>query len=213
MTAAATPPPVWQSCARTPVLLVPGWSDTARVLRPLRSRFIAAGWPEDAVGIVDFHDRHGGNEEHAEEIMRALELLRARTGAARADVVAHSMGGLALRLCLRETGHAACVRRVVFLATPHSGTWAAWLAWGDGGREMRPGSAMLRRLGESQLPGHVRGWTLRTPIDLRIIPGASARLDGLESLEVCCPTHRGLLRSARVFSAIADALTAPDPAG
>jgi triacylglycerol lipase len=123
------------------------------------------------------------------------------------------MGGLALRLCLADAGHAACIRRVVFLATPHSGTWAAWLARGAGGREMRRGSSLMRHLDEADVPDHVRGWTVRTPIDLRIFPAGSADLAGMRSVEVCCPTHRGLLRSARVFAAIARALTDPDPDG
>jgi triacylglycerol lipase len=163
------------------------------------------------VDVVDFRDRHCSNHDHAAEIIAAIGRLRAATGFECTDVVAHSMGGLALRLCLADAGHAACIRRVVFLATPHAGTWAAWLARGAGGREMRPGSALMRELGQSSVADHVRGWTIRTPIDLRIFPGGSADLDGMRGVEVCCPTHRGLLRSARVFAAIARALTEADP--
>jgi len=183
-----------------PILLVPGWFDTARELAPLRIRLVSAGWPERSVKAITFSEPTGSNVEHAREIGLAVDSLLAHTGAARVDIVAHSMGGLAAREYLKDPGSARKVRRVVLLATPNQGTWSAYLAFGGGRDEMLPGSSFLDSLnaGPSVPPG-VEIVTLRTPLDAHILPPESATLPGVEDVEVCCPTHEGLLRDLEVF--------------
>jgi pimeloyl-ACP methyl ester carboxylesterase len=190
---------------RVPVLLVPGWSDRPRVLGRLHARFIEAGWPHDAVTVVEFRDRYGSNVEHAAEVAAALDALLERCGGSVADIVAHSMGGLAVRHYLAGTAEHR-VRRAVFLGTPHAGTWAALLAWGGGRREMLPGSEFLRTLP----PPCVACTTIRATFDLRILPGTSARLGGAPDVLLKRATHQGLLRSRAGFAAILEALEGPD---
>jgi triacylglycerol lipase len=189
-----------------PVLLVPGWSDRPRALGPLRAGLLRAGWPESHVRALGFRDRWGSNVEHASEIGTAAAALLDATGAARLDIVAHSMGGLAVREFLHAARASAPVRRVVFLGTPHRGTLVAWLAWGAGAPEMRPGSEFLGRLAAAPLPAGVETMTIRARLDLRVIPALSACLD--RAPDTCVPwvTHRGLLRSSRVRRLVIDAL-------
>lgn len=188
--------------SRVPVVLVPGWSDDSEQLRPLRDRFLEAGWPDSAVVSLSFEDPEGSNRVHARALAMAVERLRERVGAPEVDVVAHSMGGLALRYYL-QNGGAENVRRVVFLATPHRGTYAAWLAWGKGGEEMDPGSLFLLSLQKGRaVPPGVEGITVRTPVDLHILPPESATLPPLPDIEVCCPTHAGLLDDEETFKVI-----------
>jgi triacylglycerol lipase len=185
-----------------PVLLVPGWGDEAASLEPLRRRFTEAGWPETRVRALSFSDPVGSNAEHALEIERAVRVLRGLTGADRVDVVAHSMGGLATRQFLLRADAETLVRRTVFLGTPHRGTVVAVLSWGDGGREMVPGSLFLTQLNTAlPVPLGIEALAIRTPLDLRVIPASSALLrgDGVENLEVCCPTHSGLVDDDRTF--------------
>jgi len=185
---------------QVPVLLVPGWFDTARELAPLRIRLVSAGWPQDHVLAITFADPTGSNVAHAREIARAVDSLLARTGAARVDIVAHSMGGLATREYLEDLGGGGHVRRVVLLATPNEGTYAAYLAFGGGRDEMIPGSAFLDSLNAGPaVPPGVQMMTLRTPLDAHVLPPESGRLPGVEDIEVCCPTHEGLLRDLEVF--------------
>ena len=192
-----------------PVLLVPGWGDQAPDLEPFLIRFIEAGWPQSRVSVLTFRDPVGSNEAHAEEVARAVETLQGLTGAERVDVVAHSMGGLAVRQYLQFHGGGEQVRRVVFLGTPHRGTVAAMLAWGDGGREMVPGSDFLNRLNEGDtLPSTVEALAIRTPVDLRVIPGSSAMLPGARNLEICCPTHPGMVDDDDIFRAVVGFLRA-----
>ncbi len=126
----------------------------------------------------------------------------ALTGAEQVDVVAHSMGGLAVRYYLRTGETAASIRRAVFLGTPHRGTAAAVLAWGDGGREMVPGSDFLMELNQGRpVPEGVEALAIRTPVDLRVIPASSGRLagPGVENVEICCPSHNALVDHEETF--------------
>ena len=183
----------------TPVLLVPGWFDTERDLAALRIRLLSAGWPVEGVAALTFERPTGSNEEHAQEISRAVAELLDRSGAERIDIVAHSMGGLATREYLRVS-EARAVRRVAFLGTPHRGTYSAYLAFGDGRDEMIPGSPFLTDLNaEDPVPEGVEAMTVRTPIDALVLPNESATLPGMPNHQVCCPTHAGLLRSLEVF--------------
>jgi triacylglycerol lipase len=188
--------------APVPVLLVPGWSATVRLLAPLHRRLVEAGWSENRVMTLDFADPKGSNREHAREISMAVEALLQSTDAERVDIVAHSMGGLSTRLYLDEGG-AARVRRAVFVATPHRGTYAAYLAFGRGRHEMVPGSELLRELDQRlPVPPGVEAVTIRTPMDVHVVPHASAVLPGVRDVRFCCLTHRGLVRSRRAFRVI-----------
>jgi triacylglycerol lipase len=179
---------------RRPVLLVPGWSGRLTELLALRERFLRDGWAEWDVLAMEFVDPVGSNLEHARELEDALHQLLSQTGAQEVDIVAHSMGGLAVWLLLQEKGGLLPIRRVVFLGSPLQGTVVAHLAWGAGGREMRPGSDFLEGL---QAGGQPQNWvealTIRTPLDLNVVPGYGATLPGLGDRLICCPTHQGLL--------------------
>jgi triacylglycerol lipase len=200
---AQTPTPASDAQDGVPVLLIPGWSDDERRLVALNGRLTSAGWAQGRVQMLSFRDPVGSNRDHAREIAEAVLTLKLRTGAERIDIVAHSMGGLATRYFLQNGGDAH-VRRVVFLATPHRGTVSAHFAWGEGAREMEPRSAFLLGLIRAHpVPPGVRAITIRTPLDLHVVPLESATLPGIPNLEVCCPTHAGLLDDDKTFELIA----------
>ncbi|MEJ2203349.1 MAG: alpha/beta fold hydrolase [Gemmatimonadota bacterium] len=185
-----------------PILLIPGWFDTERDLAALRIRLISAGWPTEYVEPLTFADPTGSNVDHAAEIGAAVELLRSRTGAPKVDLVAHSMGGLAVRQYLMDVGPRR-VRKVVFVATPHRGTYTAYVAFGEGRDEMIPGSPFLETLNAAPaVPEGIPAITIRSPMDTIILPSESATLPGIEDHQLCCPTHAGLLRSLEVFRVI-----------
>jgi triacylglycerol lipase len=186
-----------------PVLLVPGWSEDGESLEALRQRFVDAGWKPEHVAIVDFRDPVGSNREHAREVALAAAALRESSKASAIDIVAHSMGGLAVRYHLRHRPVGDDVRRVVFLATPHFGTYSSLVAWGEGAREMMPGSDFLMTLMQGRpVPHGVDALTIRTPLDLHILPPESAMIPGVPDMLLCCPTHLGLLNDGEVFARI-----------
>lgn len=190
-----------------PVLLVPGWSDHSRALRRIEAYLTARGWNPDQVRALEFRDRFGSNVEHAEEIASAASALASDNGREKIDVVAHSMGGLAVRYLLSNTPSPP-IRRLICLGTPHLGTWASYLAWGEGAPEMRVDSQFVSGL-KKPLDG-TQLFAIHTPFDLRIFPPRSAWLEGAENHRLWCGGHRRLLRSKRVFERIEDLLKRPE---
>jgi triacylglycerol esterase/lipase EstA (alpha/beta hydrolase family) len=212
---AQTPAP--DAAPRVPVLLVPGWLDDAEELAPVRARLLEDGWPAELVSGVTFTDPVGSNAVNAFQVARAVDALRTRTGADRIDVVAHSMGGLAVREYLRAWGDGAGVRRAVYLGTPHRGTLTATLAWGESAREMVPGSDFLDRLNGHGIPSGLEVLAIRTPVDLNVVPSSSAMLPGARNVEICCPSHHGLLSDEQTLDEVvaflghgAERLSQPD---
>ncbi|NJD18801.1 MAG: alpha/beta fold hydrolase [Gemmatimonadetes bacterium] len=198
---AAAPLPGQEAPPLLPVVLVPGWLDTGADVRVLRTRLQDAGWPDERVVALTFAHPTGSNLEHARELALAVDSLLSRTGVQQVDIVAHSMGGLATRAYLRD--HPEKVRRVVFLATPHHGTWAAYLAFGEGRAEMLPGSEFLRQLNSGPpVPPGVEAFTVRTLLETHVLPGESATLPGIPGWTVCCDTHWSLKRDPAVFEVV-----------
>lgn len=190
------------SSAQIPVLLVPGWGDDADDLAALRARLVEAGWTPYSVSALSFENSVGSNGVHADEVGRAVEALGHVTASPQVDIVAHSMGGLAVRSYLLTNPGDVRVRRVVFLATPHRGTVTAAIAWGDGGRELFPGSQFLAQLNEGRPRSDVEMLSVRTPLDMRVVPGSSAMLPDAYNIEICCPSHRGLLDDSETFDEV-----------
>jgi triacylglycerol lipase len=186
-----------RDCRPTPVLMVPGWSDRAAFLGLLGERFVQAGWRESEVRAHGFEDPFGSNVDHAHELAGAVTDLMAHSGSEAVDIVAHSMGGLAVRHLLLHV-NPSLVRRAVFLATPHRGTYTAYLARGGGGEEMRPRSAFLRAL-EAPLP--VPTLSVYTPVDTHVLPPSSALMADARKARVWC-SHRGIVRHAGAFERV-----------
>jgi triacylglycerol lipase len=192
---------------RRPVLLVPGWLGRLEDLLPLHLRLVRDGWGAEEVMALEFADPVGSSVDHARELEAALKGLLARTGAGEVDVVAHSMGSLALWAYLQSRGNPLGIRRVVFLAAPFQGTITAHLAWGEGGREMVPGSDFLKKLHEGSPPQQwVDVLTIRTPLDLTVVPWEGSTLLQSRDRLICCPTHQGLLDHEETFGVIRDFL-------
>ncbi|MGQ3052655.1 MAG: esterase/lipase family protein [Roseateles sp.] len=186
--------------ARTGVLLVHGfgcnrarWNGWMRRLRAQGVAFVAPTL-EPAFGSID---------DYADEIEAGVRRLEAATG--RPPVlVAHSMGGLALRAWWRRfgAGHAR-PPRVITLGSPHGGTRMARFGQGHNARQMRLGSPWVTEL--SLLTDVDCFWTpcdqIVNPAETAILPGARAhRLDGVG--------HMGLVHSPEAWACLQEALQA-----
>lgn len=100
-------------------------------------RFKEAGYPEEMLWRIDYSDPYGSNLANVGELRAFVAEVLNRTGAARVDLVVHSMGGLSSRLYLHAGGD-AFVRDYVGIAGAFHGTDVAYLTWSDGAKEMRP---------------------------------------------------------------------------
>jgi len=174
---------------------------------PLEQRLVRDGWGGEEVMRLEFADPAGSSVDHALELEVALKGLATRTGADEVDIIAHSMGSLAVWVYLQSKGNPLGIRRVVFLAAPFQGTLTAHLAWGEGGREMVPGSDFLKGLQAGSSPQRwVEVLTVRTPLDLTVVPWEGSTLMKSRDRLICCPTHQGLLDHEETFTMIRDFL-------
>ena len=127
------------------------------------------------------------------------------------NLVGYSMGGLVIREAFRQMPKLQ-VRRVALLNSPHNGSAAATLIPLAACRDMRPGSAFLKRL-NAEAP-----WTHPTlatwcPFDLMVVPGSSARWKQASLLlRLDIPMHIWPVLSVRTHRSIADFLGSKDTA-
>jgi hypothetical protein len=96
--------------------------DARATFGEMRERFAAAGYPDTHLQSILFSITCGSNLSYAQEIADLVEQVLAQTGAAKVDLVAHSMGALASRLYLKRGGD-AFVRDYVSLAGTNHGAF------------------------------------------------------------------------------------------
>jgi triacylglycerol lipase len=143
----------------------------------------------------------------------ALELresLRRRVRGGRIDLVCHSLGGVIARTWLQLLGGARRVDRCIMLGAPVSGTYNAYWLTSRVGRELRPGSALLRRLEATRdAASTVRFSSIVAGSDNIVLPRVFCAAEG-ELIHVPDLGHMGLLFSPTVFRTVRMRLAAPD---
>ncbi|MGI6452124.1 MAG: esterase/lipase family protein [Syntrophomonadaceae bacterium] len=123
--------PGWDSNRnKMPVLLVPGAGLNATSFADLYGMGYK-GILQQLVELdyrvfaITFSHPHGDNYIQAEQLAHAIERIKEVTGSPKADIVAHSKGGIASRLFLSgmgKTPYKGQVRRFIMLGVPNLGT-------------------------------------------------------------------------------------------
>jgi triacylglycerol lipase len=167
----------------------------------LRDRFVRDGWPADRVIVLDL-PLTACTHAWALILSRKVEEVARRTGCPKVDVVGHSRGGLAARDYIRTLAGSRRVAHLVTLGTPNHGTWSSRGCPGCGCREMRPGSAYLKRLNAGDETPGTTGVTSICSLQDGIVPARSSWLEGARNVELRGVTHTDLLRSRRVYEEI-----------
>jgi pimeloyl-ACP methyl ester carboxylesterase len=187
-----------------PVLLVHGYMLTSASWWVLGRWLRRRGHPVYTVDLDLFCDI----DAYVPVLHERIEAVCAATGSARVLVVAHSMGGLAVRAYLRRHG-AARIARLVTLGSPHHGSVLARLAPGRNGAAMRPGSEWLARLAQDE-GGHwpVPVVSVYSCHDNLVAPQASSWLEGATNIPVGGIGHLTLHFSRRVRDVLGDLLDA-----
>lgn len=117
------------------------------------------------------------------------------------DLFGFSMGGIISRYYLQRLGGLPRTRRFVTLASPHQGTWMAYLYPGrPAPRQMRPHSPFLADLNaDLQQLAQVEFMSIWSPLDLTIVPASSSALPVGRSVRILSPLHGMLLDDPNVL--------------
>ncbi|WP_405544919.1 triacylglycerol lipase [Streptomyces goshikiensis] len=191
--AAGAPGP---AAPRVPVVLVHGYNADPGVWGALREDLKAAGYADSELFSWGYDTHRSVNEVLAGQLGAYAEQVRRQTGAARVDIVAHSLGSLVARWYVSFGGGAATVNHLVSLAGPNHGTSTAWACalWDQACRDMTPGSYVVKSLaGGDETPGAVKYATFWSNCDEVINPDASVPLAGAVNTPVGCLKHNDLL--------------------
>jgi hypothetical protein len=115
-------------------------------------------------------------------------------------LVAHSMSGLAARLCLAVSPAASTIRQLICLGTPHNGTLIANILSTPIGRDLRPRSKRLAELSRIESNGTVV--SLYTEHDNLVVPFESARLPHARNIALRGVGHMSLIYSREVLELV-----------
>ena len=190
--------------AREPIIFVHGWNSSSAVWQSMRDRFKAEGYT-DAELVAWSYDFSQSNATTAKALGRRIDKLLAATGAAKVDVVSHSMGALSTRYYVKNVrGGANKVDAWVSLAGPNHGTSTAFFCASAACIEMRPGSSFLASLNAGdETPGAARYATWWSTCDQVIVPQSSTPLaDGATNTLTACLQHSDFYRDAVVFGQV-----------
>ena len=141
-------------------------------------RLHARGQPCIAVNLEPVF---GSIDEYVAIIDAAVARIEQATGQAPV-IVAHSMGGLALRRWWAEAGNEARVHHAITVGTPHHGTWLARYALTPNGREMQLNSPWLQELARREATGRGAKFTcFYGHCDNIVFPPSTATLAGADN--------------------------------
>jgi triacylglycerol lipase len=186
---------------RDPILFVHGWSGEGGNWSYFASRFLLDGYSSSLLDLWSY-DWTKSNRLIAQDVANEVAALRARTGAAKVDIVSHSMGGLNSRWYLKFLGGTASVDDWVSIGGPNHGTDLAYICspFTTSCYDMQYESPFLTTLNEGdETPGSVSYGTFWSPCDEVINPDTSTILSGAANTQVECLGHISLLGSEGVY--------------
>jgi triacylglycerol lipase len=203
----ATPPVTMR-----PVLLVHGINGSADDYATVIERLERDGWPSDWILARTFEDPAWGcNVDNAATIRGWVEELSSRTGQARVDIVAHSMGTLSSRFYLRSLGGLEHVSTYVTLGGMHHGLSSSCLSpirpcvWD----ELCESGDFVARLNDPPVTPEPLWWVSIAGADDEDVPASSSFLEGAENITIAGVDHEGLLESETVYAEIVRVLRYP----
>ena len=194
---------------RRPILLLHGYAQHPANFLWLARRLRRDGWSH--VYTLRHAPMFGDIERSAARLGATIDRIRAATGAATVDVVAHSMGGLVARAYVRSRGAACGIARLVTLGTPHQGTHIfRRLAHDPMLVQMRPDSPLLQRLAsDDPVPALVECVAIYSTGDAVVIPPHNGYYKGAFNIEVAGTGHMSMLFSRRIYGLVRENLEAP----
>jgi triacylglycerol lipase len=168
------------------VLLIHGFFCNRGLWNPWLQRLAAQG---TATVAVNLEPVFGSIDDYIARIEQAVRQLEQHTGQPPV-VVAHSMGGLALRRWWAEQGHSARLHHAITLGTPHHGTWLARFAVTRNSRQMRQLSHWLTTLAAREPAQQAQRVTcFYSHCDNIVFPPSTATLAGADNRHLSGVAH------------------------
>ncbi len=178
------------------IVFVHGFLCNRGIWNPWLRRLGALGIPFVAVNLEPVF---AGIENHTVAIDAAVRRVEMATGRP-PIVVAHSMGGLAVRAWLAAHDADSHAQHVICLGTPHYGTVLARLALVTNARQMRRHSPWLKELARSEPGGRYAKFTCYfSHCDNIVMPASSATLSGADNRHLPGVGHIQMASDERIF--------------
>lgn len=186
-----------------PILFVHGYTSNASAWDTMIARFQADGWESNRLFAYTFSSTQS-NATVAQAVKTRVDQIIAQTGAAKVDIITHSMGGLSSRYYLKNLGGAAVTDEWVSLGGPNHGTtWAYGCFFFSPCNQMIPGSSFLNALNSGdETPGAARYGTWWSPCDELINPDTSTILSGATNTQTACMSHSALRTDTTVYGQV-----------
>ena len=184
---------------RRGVVLVHGFVCNRALWNPMMLRLRALGVPFIAVNLEPVF---GSIDDYPAILEAAVARLAECTGQPPL-IVAHSMGGLALRAWWCEHAGDERAHHAVTIATPHRGTFLARFALTANARQMRIGSAWQRALASREPAQRYRRFTcFYGHCDNIVFPASNATLPGADNRHVAGCAHVHMAHHDEVFNEV-----------
>lgn len=190
--------------AKDPILFVHGWSESSSVWKTMIANFEKDGYAKSELSAYSYNSNTSNKTLAETEVKSRVEALKKATGAAKVDIIAHSMGSLNTRWYIKfVSGGEANVDDWVSLGGPNHGTSTANLCFSAACVEMRVGSTFLSELNAGdETPGAVSYGTWWSPCDEIINPDSSVALSGATNTETACISHSALMTDKTVYTQV-----------
>jgi triacylglycerol lipase len=191
------------SLAQDPILFVHGYTESASVWNTMISRFEKDGYAKSSLSAYSYNTSQSNKVDAEKEVKSHVESLLKATGAAKVDIVSHSMGSLNSRWYIKFLGGEAKVDDWVSLGGPNHGTETANFCVSTSCVEMRVGSTFLNELNAGdETPGTVNYGTWWSPCDEIINPDSSVALSGATNTKTACISHTALMNDETVYNQV-----------
>lgn len=194
----------------TPIILVHGYGGNAANFLTLQWRLKARGWAN--VYAVSYTPPTIDARKLAQQVTDHVNRILAATGAEKAHIVCHSMGGPLTRYALHHLGLAGKLDRVITLGSPHAGSRIAALFPELGAAfQMRYQSDFINELNALEhTPGGALFYSIYSNFDNFVLPSSSPVLGGnAKNIHVPYLGHCSLLYSPTVLAHIERCLAEP----
>lgn len=190
--------------AKEPILFVHGWSESSSVWKTMIANFEKDGYAKSELSAYSYNSNTSNKTLAETEVKSRVEALKKATGAAKVDIIAHSMGSLNTRWYIKfVSGGEANVDDWVSLGGPNHGTDTANFCFSAACVEMRIGSTFLAELNAGdETPGVVSYGTWWSPCDSIINPDSSVALSGATNTKTACISHTDLMNDATVYGQV-----------